>query len=732
MKRKVIKMYYSDKPILSKKEDFLKRKYFAELVAKSLENLNSQDTFTIGLHGQWGTGETSLVNMILEEIKENEKVVIVRFEPWNFSSTNQLLEQFFVHLANQFHWTKDKTLKEVGNALERYSDAFDFAKVIPHVGGAISFLGKRISKGIGKRIQNNLDKNDIMCQKEKVVQLLKGQNKRILVVIDDIDRLNNEQIRQVFQLITSVAKFPNMIYLLVFDKEIVVKALEKIQEGSGEEYLEKIIQMPIQIPDICSTEFRGIIFERLYNIVKEQEGIKINLEHWERLADTCVIPLLKNMRDVNRLCNLVQFKFSGIGTEVDFTDMVVISVIEMYYPTVYEWIKYNKNFLTGKLSGKRVYMANNKGQKELYDMYLNELKGVLVKVGKEKEAEKIMDILVCLFPYIGDEIGKITEWYDSDLLRRSNRIAHPDKFERYFDFNIEEIDIKSFEVTRAIQKLGCGELEKYILELNQEGKSYAFLSEIKSAIPNIREERAKIIVTSILKSAYKLEEKSTGNLLMTSSRDYAEHMVIDLFEQIEKVNRKNFLEQLINSGELDSLPSIAHVINIIELGYGRLAAEGREKSKGRIISIEELEDVEQVFKQKVKTILKENSIFDFFDYRMILYLMENFDSQFMTQRIQQELKDDIHILCFLKSTVFTWIGNGIKYAVSKEYEKYLTKERILDAIQNTQATGEMFRLSKKNQEYCAAFYLDSIGKSDDEGEVSQKDAERMIEKWRER
>ncbi len=161
-------MYYSDKPILSKKEDFLKRKYFAELVAKSLENLNSQDTFTIGLYGQWGTGKTSLVNMILEEIKENEKVVIVRFEPWNFSSTNQLLEQFFVHLANQFHWTKDKTLKEVGNALERYSDAFDFAKVIPHVGGAISFLGKRISKGIGKRIQNNLDKNDIMCQKEKL------------------------------------------------------------------------------------------------------------------------------------------------------------------------------------------------------------------------------------------------------------------------------------------------------------------------------------------------------------------------------------------------------------------------------------------------------------------------------------------------------------------------------------------------------------------------------------
>lgn len=76
----------------------------------------------------------------------------------------------------------------------------------------------------------------------------------------------------------------------------------------------------------------------------------------------------------------------------------------------------------------------------------------------------------------------------------------------------------------------------------------------------------------------------------------------------------------------------------------------------------------------------------------------------MTQRIQQELKDDIHILCFLKSTVFTWIGNGIKYAVSKEYEKYLTKERILDAIQNTQATGEMFRLSKKSRVLCGILF----------------------------
>ena len=81
--------------------------------------------------------------------------------------------------------------------------------------------------------------------------------------LDDIDRLSNEQIRYVFQLITSVARFPNTIYLLVFDKEIVVEALKDVQSGNGQDYLEKVIQMPIQIPDIQRSDLRNILFDRL-------------------------------------------------------------------------------------------------------------------------------------------------------------------------------------------------------------------------------------------------------------------------------------------------------------------------------------------------------------------------------------------------------------------------------------------------------------------------------------
>lgn len=134
-------MFYSDKPINTNTDDKLHRKGFAKLLANTLVNLDSKDAFTVGLFGKWGCGKTSLVNMTLEEIKEiqskNEiqnKIIIVHFEPWNFTDTNQLLTQFFIRLANEFQNKGDKTLTAIGKALEQYSEAFNLLNLIPDIG----------------------------------------------------------------------------------------------------------------------------------------------------------------------------------------------------------------------------------------------------------------------------------------------------------------------------------------------------------------------------------------------------------------------------------------------------------------------------------------------------------------------------------------------------------------------------------------------------------------------
>ena len=221
-------MFYSDKPIRSDNEDKFNRKGFAKLLAHTLVHLDSKDTFTVGLFGKWGCGKTSLVNITLAEIENiqadnglEKQIIVVHFEPWNFTDTNQLLTQFFVRLANEFQKEGDKNLSRIGKALENYSDAFSLLEWIPSVGAPIASAGKWGLSRLGQKMQKGLDERDVLKQKEQVIQLLKTQANRILVVLDDIDRFSNEQIRYVFQLITSVARSPNTTYLLVFDKEIV-------------------------------------------------------------------------------------------------------------------------------------------------------------------------------------------------------------------------------------------------------------------------------------------------------------------------------------------------------------------------------------------------------------------------------------------------------------------------------------------------------------------------------
>ncbi len=304
-----------------------------------------QDTFTVGLFGKWGSGKTSIVNMMLKEVEEqqkncsdSEKLIVIKFEPWNFSSTDQLLSQFFIRLSNEFQIKGDKYLAKIGKGLERYSDAFDRLISVPSdwAGGLLSFFGKKVAATVGNKLKKGREDKDISKQKEYVGKLLKERSNRILIVIDDIDRLSNEQIRQVFQLVASVAKFSNTTYLLIFDKDIVVKALEKVQEGDGKDYLEKIIQMPIYIPDIKPAKLQQVLLNRLNEIVSKYKETGFSQIRLGKLYEPCIAPLVDSIRMINRLCNAVQFKLSSISTEIDFADIVAISVLEIQHPEVYE------------------------------------------------------------------------------------------------------------------------------------------------------------------------------------------------------------------------------------------------------------------------------------------------------------------------------------------------------------------------------------------------------------
>ena len=122
-------MYNSDFPISTQSEDALGRASYARNLARTITKYGIVDSLCIGLLGPWGCGKTSILNMMIEEIEEIDReansLLVIRFEPWNFTSTDQLLNQFFMVLANELSvtkWTGSAITYELSNKYLEHTD----------------------------------------------------------------------------------------------------------------------------------------------------------------------------------------------------------------------------------------------------------------------------------------------------------------------------------------------------------------------------------------------------------------------------------------------------------------------------------------------------------------------------------------------------------------------------------------------------------------------------------
>ena len=258
-------MISPDLPITKARDDILNRSSFAKNLAKVLLEYSCSSSFSIGLYGEWGSGKTSLLNMVIEEIADKDShAVILRFNPWLCSDSKQLISQFFKQLATAIKIKKTATTKAC-ELIDQYADIFDAAAAIPFVGEAVVAAGKTVAQQAKQHIEKT---NDLQAVKNNIVKKLEEEKLKIIVAIDDIDRLSEEEIIAVFQLVKALADFPNTVYLLAFDYKVVIQALKKVQHGDGKEYLEKIIQVPFEIPAPSIDTIHKTLFQNLIPLLE--------------------------------------------------------------------------------------------------------------------------------------------------------------------------------------------------------------------------------------------------------------------------------------------------------------------------------------------------------------------------------------------------------------------------------------------------------------------------------
>jgi len=165
---------------------------------------------------------------------------------------------------------------------------------------------------------SKLSEKTLKQLKDELNNLILERKKRLLIVIDDIDRLNTKEIKQIFQLIKLNADFNNTIYLLAFDRNIVEKSLEEQEGVSGKEYLEKIVQVSFDVPLVQKQKLYSYLFSQLDSIVKVVPEKIWDASRWGNLFHAGFKDMFSSLRDVKRYVNSLKFNFSLIQQGASF------------------------------------------------------------------------------------------------------------------------------------------------------------------------------------------------------------------------------------------------------------------------------------------------------------------------------------------------------------------------------------------------------------------------------
>jgi P-loop ATPase len=454
--------YNSDKPIENSEQDLLGRITFSKQLGEAISSYDGKDGLVLGLFGKWGTGKTSILNLVVNEINhlsedKDNSPIIVNFSPWNYTDKDNLISLFFRVLKNRLDMDKyEGTRKKIGKALTDYSDALDALAFVPMFGSGLAAILKTIAKAQGAELSKNVD---IDTTKEHLETVLGDTNQKIIVIIDDIDRLTNTQIRDIFQLVKQVGNFPNIIYVLSMDRDVVCSALESVHNINGAEYLEKIVQIPFEIPALLNSRLHEIFLTNLMNTVETiSENPKIEQSYWSEVFINCIEPYINTLRDVNRVINTFQFRYKILQKETAFEDMVALTTIEVLEPKLYQWIGRNKDLLLGTYSHNFSALFRNK------DDYRKSICEELKKIGINTDIG--IKFLATLFPVFAKDIDERDYRYTESNIRETMRVAQEERFNSYFLFDLEEIPISRYIINNCINTLNLDELINVVSKIN--------------------------------------------------------------------------------------------------------------------------------------------------------------------------------------------------------------------------------------------------------------------------
>ncbi|MCH8565685.1 KAP family NTPase [Nesterenkonia sp. LB17] len=424
---------WADDPIAHPDDDALKRRPYALGIAQTVQSQSRTDSSSVfGLVGSWGSGKTSLLNLVVSELDNLDKTwQVTRFTPWATGDVSSLVQEFYASIAKVVPAKNGS--KEKLKALAQI--AAPATALIPGVGNVL----EASSQHILSRVFPDESWSDLF---EKVSAELSQTSQKVLVVVDDIDRLQRDELFTLLKVVRLLGRFPGVQYLLAYDASTLEETLrggsERLGGFTASRFMEKIVQHPFIVPPFAAADRRRLMSDELVRIVGPRGSI---VERDPRLsrAFEVVCGAMDTPRAMGRYAAaLEQVLALHHVAEIDDLDLMVLTAIRLSYPRAYE--------LT--LRRRASYTTNQKDDEIV--------KGLVEEIEKTVGSDDfwtVRRLMLTLFP---DALSTRSSYSWQPAY---NGISNSEYFDRYFQMGVPFGDTSDIEVLACLEAAAEGDAD---------------------------------------------------------------------------------------------------------------------------------------------------------------------------------------------------------------------------------------------------------------------------------
>ncbi len=456
----------NDDAITHSDEDFLNRKPFVKVFTKEVLNCDtSKSAYSIGIVAPWGNGKTSFIKLFAEEVQMNKDIEIIYFSPWHYSSKTDIISAFYRLLSE--HWAVNDI--ELFNLVCQYS----------------SWL---IGETKSSLLLRSVHKEQPAELYEKISKMLDKRKKRIVVIIDDLDRLEGKEILDVLKIIRGSANFPNIIFIVAYDKEYIIKAVNKVHTENDDRFIDKFFQTEYHLPLYSADKIEEFVISKAKEFMSDDDFILFNEKYIKNKGFLSGVKpyedCITNIRDAKRWINAIKIGYKLLKNEVRICDYADVALLKLHFPAIYNLLSHEYN--TYLYVGDRRYKFWEEGR-EKRDYYFD-----ICNTQKKNFWE--CDEIMCLSKRSKEKLKNILDRLVPETHMEVDEKAFANTFytPRYFYGILQSYDISGEEFTRLVN-MNHEDLKKSLSTEFIEHRSVAFINHWREYNATNDEERLRLL-----------------------------------------------------------------------------------------------------------------------------------------------------------------------------------------------------------------------------------------------